>query len=166
MARHARRRVTLPDLVYSQPFEFCISISLLIMGVRSFVGHASLSAIVGHSVANLLMNIWITTVIMGTLSILASFLLSRLAESKGLGHVSRNRTLERSGLVLLGTSAATFSAAVIAATGAAGLYTLAVMSGVIFACILRMIALRREDLGTLVRLRVIRERLDYSQDEG
>ena len=44
---------------------------------------------------------------------LAPFLLSPLAAERGLAHVTRNRTLEQVGLVLIGTSALCYAAIVV-----------------------------------------------------
>lgn len=165
--RHRLRpRVRLPDLVLSQPFEFCISISLLIMGVQSFVEQNSLSGVIEDRVVSALTGLWIATVMTGSVAIVASFLLSPLAVRRGYPDISRNRTLERVGLTLLATAAMTFSSVVlIAGANTRALFTVGIMMGVVSACVLRMVALRRTDLADLSRLREIRLRTEYARDE-
>lgn len=167
MGKHMRiRPVSIPDLVYSQPFEFCISFSLFLLGLGSLNDIGSLSQVVENRASQVLFWVWTVAVIAGAIAVLASFMLSPRAERKGLGHVSRNRTLEQVGLIMLATSALAFSAAVLAQTGWTGLYTLAIMSGVVAASGLRIVRLRRDDAATLRWLRVVREKVDYSADDS
>lgn len=160
----AVRRPRIPDAVFRQPFEFCISISLLVMGLRSLFGQGSLSGLLASPAVSVLSAVWVAAVLLGSSAIVISFLLEPLAERRGFKHISRNRILEQAGLILLATSALAFGIAVLAATGARGLYTLAVMSGVVAACILRLIALKRDEMDTLIKLRVLRERVQYGRD--
>ena len=156
------RRLSLPALILSQPFEFCISFSLALIGIQSIRTTDSLSGFVDDALGSALVTFWQFGIIASSVTILASFVMSTAAIRRGEAAKAINRMLEQIGLVLMAMSA--FAYAVVLAITSDGLdralFAVGIMGGIVAACILRIIALQRLDRATLRHLKVVIETLD------
>jgi hypothetical protein len=146
--------------IVRQPFEFCISISLFLMGLQTLISHERLSDIVASRLGVAMLLIWEIGVLAGTVIIVMSFLLNARAQRRGEEAKARNRVLEITGLVLLIGAVLSYCVVVVVARGASGAFTVGVMLGVVTAACLRIWTLWRENVQTLVALRRIRVEQD------
>jgi hypothetical protein len=148
-------RPRLAPLLLAHPFEFCISVALILLGAQSVSRAAEISAAMTNSVARTAVYFWQLGLIAGGLVIIFSLITSRRARLTSEASKARNRGWESFGLILTGTSCYVYSVVVAAMSGWGAAYTVGMIGAVGTACFLRTAALHQQDKSTLSHLRAV-----------
>lgn len=155
-------RARIPILILSQPFEFCVSFSLLVLGIRGIISSedSTYSELLNDVLVRFLLHAWEFGIVTASACILGSFLAFPYAARRGEAAKAVNRGVEKIGLTLMATAAAAYATVVVMVVGGVESgFSVGVMGGIVAACILRMVALSRIDRVTLYHLRRANEEL-------
>jgi hypothetical protein len=140
------RRLPIPFILLTHPFELCISLILMLAGIQSFIRGQPFSAAIERDLTWALTLAWTVGIFVGALMVFVALLLRR----QSMSEVKRItlRGIERSGLYFLAGSSWVY-AFVIGTRGTASGYAIGMMTAVGVACVFRCIALRRADRATV-----------------